>query len=109
MALQEADQWNLAVTAAQADASLSDKRLEMVASVVTDLRQSMASIVDYTDLLLGESIGALGALQRKFLERLKGNVDRSSQLVNELSKVAVDEKIISNSAQPDDLGGGNKS
>lgn len=44
----------------------------------------MSSIVGYTDLLLGELIGLLGAMQRKFLERVKASIERMGGLVDDL-------------------------
>jgi signal transduction histidine kinase len=46
-------------------ATRSTEQAEVVASISQELRQPMSSIVGYTDLLLGESVGILGALQRK--------------------------------------------
>jgi len=43
----------------------------LLANLGTELRQPLASIVGYTDFLLGESVGILGTLQRKFLERIR--------------------------------------
>jgi signal transduction histidine kinase len=44
----------------------------------------MSSIIGYTDLLMGESVGILGALQRKFIERIKASTERIGGLVNDL-------------------------
>src|SRR6185503_18607450 len=46
-----------------------------------------SSIVGYTDLLLGESVGILGALQRKFVERIKASTDRVGTLIDDLIQV----------------------
>ncbi len=43
----------------------------LLINLATELRQPLASIVGYTDFLLGESVGILGTLQRKFLERIR--------------------------------------
>jgi len=43
--------------------------------------------VGYTDLLLGESVGILGALQRKFVERIKASTERIDNLINDLIQV----------------------
>jgi signal transduction histidine kinase len=67
------------VPAAQAD---------IIASIAQELRQPMSSIVGYTDLLLGESVGILGALQRKFLERVKASTERMGALVDDLIQVS---------------------
>ena len=47
----------------------------------------MSSVIGYTDLLLGESAGILGALQRKFLERVKASTERIGGLVDELIQI----------------------
>lgn len=68
-------------------AAHSSEQAEVVASIAQELRQPMSSIVGYTDLLLGESVGILGALQRKFVERVKSSTERISNLVNDLIQV----------------------
>lgn len=68
-------------------AARSSEQAEVVASISQELRQPMSSIVGYTDLLLGESVGILGALQRKFVERVKSSTERISNLVNDLIQV----------------------
>jgi signal transduction histidine kinase len=57
---------------------------EVIASISQELRQPMSSIVGYTDLLLGESVGILGALQRKFVERIKLSTERIGSLIDDL-------------------------
>ena len=62
------------------------------AAQLTDLAQQlqtpMAAIVDYVELLLGESVGILGAAQLEFLQRISANTLRLTALVNELIKAA---------------------
>ena len=60
---------------------------ELVKSIAQEFRQPIASILGYTDLLLGESVGILGAMQRKFLERVKASTERLGLLLNELVQV----------------------
>jgi signal transduction histidine kinase len=60
---------------------------EVINALVQELRQPMASIIGYTDLLLAESAGILGALQRKFLERVKGSIERMQAILNDLIQV----------------------
>ena len=60
---------------------------EVVASIAQELRQPMASIIGYTDLLLSESVGILGALQRKFLDRVKASIDRMHSILDDLVQV----------------------
>ncbi|MEJ5223273.1 MAG: ATP-binding protein [Anaerolineales bacterium] len=69
----------------------SANQTEVIASMAQELRQPMASIVGYTDLLLSESVGILGALQRKFIERIKASTERIDNLINDLIQLtAVD-------------------
>jgi signal transduction histidine kinase len=68
-------------------AAHSTEQAEVVASISQELRQPMSSIVGYTDLLLGESVGILGTLQRKFVERIKASTERIGSLIDDLIQV----------------------
>ncbi len=68
-------------------ATRSTEQAEVVASISQELRQPMSSIVGYTDLLLGESVGILGTLQRKFVERIKSSTERIGSLIDDLIQV----------------------
>ena len=60
------------------------EQAEVIASISQELRQPLSSIVGYTDLLLGESVGILGALQRKFVERIKSSTERIRSLTDDM-------------------------
>ena len=47
----------------------------------------MTSISGYVDLLLGESAGILGEMQRKFLQRVSANVTRLASMLDDLRQV----------------------
>ena len=64
------------------------QRDEVIASIAQELRTPMTSIVGYTDLLLGESLGILGEMQRQFLQRVRANIERMGGLLNDLIGVA---------------------
>jgi signal transduction histidine kinase len=65
---------------------------ELVTSIAQEFNQPLSSIIGYTDLLLGESVGLLGAMQRKFLERVKASTERLRILMDELVEVlAIDD------------------
>jgi signal transduction histidine kinase len=66
---------------------MTNDQVEVITSISQELRQPMSSIVGYTDLLLGDSVGMLGALQRKFIERIKASTERISSLVNDLIQI----------------------
>lgn len=98
LALNEITQMNNQLSAAESQLydfqktvsdpeKLSGDQIEVFTSVVQDLRQPMSSIIGYTDLLLGESVGILGALQRKFLERIKASTERMDTLMDDLVQV----------------------
>lgn len=62
----------------------NNEQAEVIASISQELRQPLSSIVGYTDLLLGESVGILGALQRKFVERIKASSERIRSLTDDM-------------------------
>jgi len=65
----------------------STEQAEVIASIAQELRQPMSSVVGYTDLLLGESVGILGSLQRKFVERVKSSTERIGTLIDDMIQV----------------------
>jgi signal transduction histidine kinase len=84
IALSEADQKMLEMHKELSSASPSIVRVREIIALAQELRQPMTSIVGYTDFLLGESIGILGTLQRRFLERIRTSADRMRRLVDNL-------------------------
>lgn len=71
------------------------EQVEIIASISQELRQPMSSIIGYTDLLLGESVGILGALQRKFVERIKASTERIRALIDDLIQITTLESGLS--------------
>ena len=88
--LAQADQTilELQAQATRAPAIPESSDREVIISIAQELRQPMSSIIGYTDLLLGESVGLLGAMQRKFLERVKASSERMGGLLEELIQVS---------------------
>lgn len=72
----------------QPNATIPAEQVELVTSIAQELRQPLSSVMGYTDLLLGESVGLLGALQRKFLERVRNSTERMNALVDNLIRIA---------------------
>ncbi|HFC09551.1 MAG TPA: hypothetical protein ENJ54_06850 [Chloroflexi bacterium] len=60
------------------------QNLKVLLSSAQDLRQPLASLMGYADLLLGESVGILGALQRQFVERIRASAARMAQAVDDM-------------------------
>lgn len=68
---------------------VSSDEAQAIASLAQELRQPLSSIISYVDLLLSESVGILGALQRRFLERIKSSGERLRVLVEDIVQVAI--------------------
>lgn len=77
------------------------EQAEVIASVSQELRQPMSSIMGYTDLLLGESVGILGALQRKFVERIKASTERLRSLIDDMIQVTTLEVAVPTDLKPE--------
>jgi signal transduction histidine kinase len=60
---------------------------ELLVGLVQELRTPMTSISGYIDLLLGESVGILGEMQRDFLRRVRANITRLDTMIDSLIHV----------------------
>jgi len=60
---------------------------EQFLSMIHELRTPMTSVVGYVDLLLNESAGILGEMQRKFLQRVSTNVTRLGTMLEDLIRL----------------------
>ena len=69
----------------EVSATLPQNNPKVVNAIFQELRQPLASIVGYTDLLLSETGGILGALQQSFLERIKASLERINAVLENLS------------------------
>lgn len=67
--------------------TIAPENPDVILSISQELRTPMSSIIGYTDLLLSESVGILGALQRQFLQRVQANINRLSQLIQDLVSI----------------------
>ena len=70
------------------EAPKSAKEWEMISAIAQELRQPMSSIIGYSDFLLSESVGGLGSLQRKFLDRVKTSTLRMNSMLENLLQIA---------------------
>jgi signal transduction histidine kinase len=84
--LADANMKLLKIERGQAGAYTSEQA-EVIASIAQELRQPMSSVVGYTYLLLGETVGALSSVQRKFVERIKSSTDRIGTLIDDMIQV----------------------
>lgn len=72
----------------QLQASKASDQWDTIVTISQEMRQPMSSVVGYSDFLLSESVGILGALQRKFLERVKTSTERMISMIEELVQIA---------------------
>jgi signal transduction histidine kinase len=99
------------LAAAEAGMDSTDRRnpgslpdIEVIASIAKELRQSMSSIIEYTDLLLGETVGMLGATQRNFIEHVRSAIEKMEGLADNLLQItAVETSKFSLTPEPVDL------
>jgi signal transduction histidine kinase len=75
-------------TAEQTTASRWRQQSDLLAGVLHDLQPQMASISDYIELLLTESIGILGAAQQQVLRMLAGDIGHLAEMINEAQGAA---------------------
>lgn len=68
--------------------SYQTKNPELFVGLVQELRTPLTSLIGYVDLLLGESAGILGEMQRKFLQRVSTNIARLETMITDLIHVA---------------------
>lgn len=89
---------------APAESAAAQPDTEVLNAVVQELRTPMTSLLGYTDLLLDESVGILGAMQRKFLQRIKTNVERMRGIMDDLIRLtAIETGQLRLEPQPVDL------
>jgi len=72
---------------AREEAESHEQNLRVLLSIAQDLRQPLASLSGYADLLLSESVGILGALQRQFVERIRANAARLGHAVDDIVRL----------------------
>jgi signal transduction histidine kinase len=89
---------------ADAQVSYQPANPELLMGMVQELRTPMTSIVGYIDLLLGESAGILGEMQRKFLQRVAANITRLTLMLDDLTRItALDTGMFTLEPQPMDV------
>jgi signal transduction histidine kinase len=79
---------NMKLMSIKSDPSLSSKPLsnaEALQPYLKDLQQPLNTIKGYLELLLKESVGTLGAFQKRFLERIQKSVQHMEESLHGLS------------------------
>jgi signal transduction histidine kinase len=61
---------------------------EVYRSLISELDQPLTTISSFCDILLQESVGILGSLQRKFIERIQHSAQSMHVMIDDLSRYA---------------------
>jgi signal transduction histidine kinase len=72
---------------AEANIRLIEAEAEGIKVFTQELRQTLASTLQHVDLLLDESTGSLNAMQRNFLETIKGSTTRLNGVIEDFIQV----------------------
>jgi signal transduction histidine kinase len=70
------------------ETGMSQYNPDLILGMVQELRTPLTSIIGYIDLLLDESAGFLGKMQRDFLQRVSANISRLTLSLDELTRIA---------------------
>ncbi|MCS7287324.1 MAG: ATP-binding protein [Anaerolineae bacterium] len=78
----------LALSDVTAEVEALKTRDRFIASLASDIRNPLSVIIGYTELLLSESVGLVGEMQRNFLLKIKSAVEKLHRIVNDLLNLA---------------------
>lgn len=67
---------------------LTAEETDMLVGLVQELRSPLTSMRGYIDLMLKETVGILGDMQRKFLQRVAVNVNRLGNMIEDIVRVS---------------------
>ena len=87
-ALEERLEAMRALGAAQGDLVARIENADVLSGMVQELGTPLTSIMNYVDLLLSESAGILGEMQRNFLQRVRANGQRLAAMLDDLVRVS---------------------
>ena len=71
----------------KSSSALTENQMGDCIQAMLQSRQPLSAIAGYSDLLLGELIGALSDLQRRFLERIRSVTEQMTVLLDEVQKL----------------------
>ena len=64
-------------------------QIEAIAAITQEMRLPLASMADDAEVLIGESLGSLGPMQRKFVDRFRGSLVRMKILFSDLDQASM--------------------
>lgn len=86
-ALAEANMKLMAIQSSPLPSSTEHATEDLLRPMVKELRQPLVTIKGYIDLLLNESVGTLGAFQRRFVERIQKAVENMEGSFDNINKM----------------------
>ena len=90
-ALAEANMKLMSVQSPLVPSSNQSSPEDMIRPLVKELRQPLVTIKGYIDLLLNESVGTLGAFQRRFVERIQKAIEHMEESFDKINQTETDE------------------
>ena len=90
-ALADANMKLMAATSSSNSSSKNVTAESLLQPMVKELRQPLVTIRGYLDLLINESVGTLGAFQRRFIERIQKAVDHLEESFDNISRNPAEE------------------
>lgn len=68
--------------------AVEQEQIDAMIGLAQELRSPLTSITGYLDLLLKESVGILGDMQRRFVQRVIANAQRLAGMVDDMVRLA---------------------
>jgi signal transduction histidine kinase len=68
--------------------AVGQQQIDAMIELAQELRSPLTSITGYLDLLLKESVGILGDMQRRFVQRVIANAQRLAGMVDDMVRLA---------------------
>lgn len=68
--------------------AVGQEQIDAMIGLAQELRSPLSSITGYLDLLLKESVGILGDMQRRFVQRVIANAQRLAGMVDDMVRLA---------------------
>lgn len=92
-ALAEANMKLMAIQSSPVTSSKQGPVEDLIRPKVKELRQPLITIKGYIDLLLNESVGTLGAFQRRFVERIQKAIEHMEESFDNIIQTNTDELV----------------
>lgn len=76
------------------------EQIKSITDISQTLRTPMTTIAGYTDLLLSESVGLIGRIQRRYLQRIREGVEQMDSFLRSLSEEKAAQPLAARGVKP---------